>query len=89
MKLINRMRRRGYGSVDVRRAVLDRYNERIQEDLQGSVWLGGCGTYFLDEHGKVRTQLPYRFYRYWLMSARLRSGEFVWGRRDVGTAGGQ
>lgn len=76
--MLKRMRKSGRTIVEVKRSAYDSYDEKIQSALVGSVWLGGCGSYFLDEHGKVRTQLPYRFYRYWMMSARLRQQDYQW-----------
>ena len=56
----------GLRSVDVRRRVMDRYNERIQAAMVGTVWVAGCSNYFRAPSGKVVTQLPYSGARYWL-----------------------
>ena len=56
----------GLGSVDVRRRVMDRYNQRIQAAMAGTVWVAGCSNYFRAPSGKVVTQLPYSGARYWL-----------------------
>jgi cation diffusion facilitator CzcD-associated flavoprotein CzcO len=45
--------------VDVRRDVEDRYNERIQERLAGTVWnSGGCTSWYLTSAGKNTTIWP-------------------------------
>jgi cyclohexanone monooxygenase len=59
------MRGLGVASVDVRRRTMDRYNERIQAALQGTVWLAGCRNYFRAASGKVVTQLPFSGGWYW------------------------
>lgn len=82
MKILKFMLRRSYAVVEVNRPALDRYNDRLQRALVGTVWLGGCKSYFLDEHGKVRTQYPYRFHRYWLMTWRLKSRHYAWERGE-------
>jgi cyclohexanone monooxygenase len=78
MKVIGRMRRGSFAAVDVKRSTLDRYDAKMQAGLEGSVWAAGCSNYYADEHGKIRTQLPYRFYRYWLMTARVRRRDYRW-----------
>ena len=62
----------------MKRSTLDRYDAKMQTGLEGSLWAAGCSNYYADEHGKIRTQLPYRFYRYWLMTARVRRRDYRW-----------
>jgi cation diffusion facilitator CzcD-associated flavoprotein CzcO len=75
MGALSAMRRFGLGSVDVRRRVMRRYNQRIQEAMAGTVWMAGCSNYFTAPSGKVVTQLPYSGGRYW-----LRTRVFPWWR---------
>jgi cyclohexanone monooxygenase len=69
---LRRMTRRGIAALDVRRAVMDRYNRRIQTSMDGTVWIAGCSNYFRTAAGKVVTQLPYSGGRYWLRTRRFR-----------------
>lgn len=78
MLAVRHLRRRHLSVVQVTEAALSAYDKRIQHALVGSVWASGCGSYFLDADGHVRTQFPYRFYRYWLMTWRLKRRDFVW-----------
>ena len=66
VRALRTMRRLRLGAVSVRRKVMDRYNERIQAAMEGTVWVAGCTTYFRVASGKVVTQLPYSGGRYWL-----------------------
>jgi cyclohexanone monooxygenase len=66
------MTRRGVAALDLRRAVMDRYNRRIQNAMDGTVWVAGCSNYFRTAAGKVVTQLPYSGGRYWLRTRRFR-----------------
>jgi zona occludens toxin (predicted ATPase) len=59
------MTRRGIGTLDVRRPVMDRYNRKIQSAMVNTVWTAGCTNYFRTPSGKVVTQLPYSGGRYW------------------------
>ena len=65
MGALRAMRRFGLGAVDVRRRVVERYNRRIQEAMQGTVWLAGCTNYFTSASGRVVTQLPFSGGWYW------------------------
>jgi cation diffusion facilitator CzcD-associated flavoprotein CzcO len=53
------MRRHGLHTFEVREAVQRRFNERIQQRLQGTVWnSGGCTSWYIDENGKNTTIWP-------------------------------
>lgn len=69
---------RGGRAIAVRPLVADQFAREIQRDLEGTVWLGGCSTYFRDEHGHVTTQWPHRGSRYWMRTRVLRSRDFEW-----------
>ena len=66
MSALSTMRRLGIGAVDVRRRAMTTYNRRIQNAMEGTVWLAGCTNYFTNASGKVVTQLPFSGGRYWL-----------------------
>jgi cation diffusion facilitator CzcD-associated flavoprotein CzcO len=51
--------------VDVKRDVMDAYNERLQEALDGvEVWKGGCSHYSLSDSGRMVTQYPWSMWDY-------------------------
>jgi cation diffusion facilitator CzcD-associated flavoprotein CzcO len=72
MGALRTMARRGIGSLDVRRRVMDRYNRRVQAALDGTVWAAGCTNYFRARNGKIVTQLPYSGRSYWLRTRLFR-----------------
>jgi cation diffusion facilitator CzcD-associated flavoprotein CzcO len=50
---------RGATAIDTRRDRQEAYNAEVQHRLDGSVWtLGGCASWYLDEHGRNRTLWP-------------------------------
>ena len=61
------MEQRGIGAVDVRPETQAAYNERIQDELKGTVWsVGGCSSWYIDRHGRNSTLYPdftFRFRR--------------------------
>jgi cation diffusion facilitator CzcD-associated flavoprotein CzcO len=81
LRALKAMTRLRIGSLDVRRPVMDRYNEEIQAAMQGTVWLAGCRNYFQTTSGKVVTQLPFSSSRYWWRTRTLGLWRFRLRRR--------
>jgi len=52
------MRRRGAGVFEVRREAQDAFNAELQGRLAHSVWNTGCGSWYLDRHGRNSIQWP-------------------------------
>jgi hypothetical protein len=52
------MERRGVDVVDVRPETQAAYNDELQRRLQGTVWLSGCASWYLDAHGRNSTLWP-------------------------------
>ena len=49
----------GAAELEPRQEAQDRWNARVQRDLEGSVWQdGGCASWYLDEHGRNTTLWP-------------------------------
>jgi cation diffusion facilitator CzcD-associated flavoprotein CzcO len=55
---IKAMRAREAAYVDVTAQAQARYNDRIQDQLEGAVWSSGCSSWYLDAAGKNRTLWP-------------------------------
>jgi cation diffusion facilitator CzcD-associated flavoprotein CzcO len=56
---IKTMRARGVKSVEVRRDVASRFNDRLQKRLEHTVWnTGGCSSWYLTRSGKNTTAWP-------------------------------
>jgi cation diffusion facilitator CzcD-associated flavoprotein CzcO len=54
----------GAGAVDVRPDVQAAYNDEVQENMGGTVWLSGCASWYLDASGRNRTLWPGFTYRF-------------------------
>ncbi|MDA8046288.1 MAG: NAD(P)/FAD-dependent oxidoreductase [Actinomycetota bacterium] len=60
MSHLGRLRADGYAWVDVRPAVMERYNDEIQAAIAGvTVWNAGCNGYYRTSSGRVVTQWPH------------------------------
>ncbi len=77
VRALRTMRRRRFRSVEVEAKVMERYNDKIQAAMPGTVWVAGCSNYFRMPDGKVVTQLPYSGGRYWLRTRVFASWEYV------------
>lgn len=65
VKTLQAMDEAGVGWVDVKREVMDDYNERLQAALaEIEVWQGGCSHYYLSESGRMVTQYPWSMWDY-------------------------
>ncbi len=71
------MRRRRVRAVDVRREVMDAYNEELAEALAGTVWSDGCQSYFKNANGRIATQLPQTSGWYVKRTRRFQMREYV------------
>jgi cation diffusion facilitator CzcD-associated flavoprotein CzcO len=59
LRQIQRMQAEGIAWMDVRREVLERYDEKVQEELAGiEVWQAACHNYYRAESGRIVTQWP-------------------------------
>jgi cation diffusion facilitator CzcD-associated flavoprotein CzcO len=71
MEALRAMDARGAGTVEVRQQVLERYNERVERELEGTVWNTGCKSWYLDRNGRNSTIWPN-----WTFRFRRRVAEF-------------
>lgn len=57
--------------MDVRREVMDRYNDKLQRDIEGvDVWQAGCTTYYRAPSGRVVTQWPHTMVEFTELTAK-------------------
>ncbi len=70
--------RSGVRSVEVKRSVQRRYNERLQSRLAHSVWVeGGCGSWYLDHRGRNTTLWPDHTWKFRRITRRFHPGEYT------------
>lgn len=57
---LKKVRKDEITSIEIRKEVLDRYNEEVQAALKNTVWsTGGCSSYFIDQNGRNSTLWPW------------------------------
>lgn len=60
MSALRAMRKNRWSRIEVRKPVQQRYNAKVQKDLQGTVWnTGGCSSYYLDGNGYNSVGFPW------------------------------
>jgi cation diffusion facilitator CzcD-associated flavoprotein CzcO len=70
--------RSGVGVVEVKPAVQQRYNEKLQAKLEHSVWVeGGCGSWYLDHRGRNTTLWPDHTWKFRRLTRRFHPGEYM------------
>jgi cation diffusion facilitator CzcD-associated flavoprotein CzcO len=59
------------------RAAQDRFNDKLQRDLSGTVWnTGGCRSWYQDEHGVNRSLWSGFTWEYWLATRSFNASEY-------------
>lgn len=70
---------KGADYLDVKRSEMDTFNEKLQRDVQGTVWQsGGCSSWYQQADGKNVAIWPYATWRYWLKTRRVNQGVYRW-----------
>ena len=77
LRALRAMRLHRARAVDVRRDVMDAYNQELAEALSGTVWQDGCHSYFKNANGRIATQLPQTSGWYVKRTRRFQMREYV------------
>jgi cation diffusion facilitator CzcD-associated flavoprotein CzcO len=65
--------------LDVRPDAQQRFNERVQRALEGTVWSSGCASWYQQSDGKNFTIWPWSTWRYWLQTRRIKVEHYRFG----------
>jgi cation diffusion facilitator CzcD-associated flavoprotein CzcO len=71
------MRERDLETVEVEQATVDRYNGRLERQIEGTVWNTGCSSWYLDHTGRNATQWPDWTWRFRQRTARFDPSEYA------------
>ena len=74
LKCIRRAGRRRLLSVGPE--TFSRYNARLQQALQHTVWASGCHSWYRRQDGRISTLYPWSARRFWAQLRRFRSSDF-------------
>lgn len=76
LECLRELRRRGADYLDVKPEAQRRFNERVQDALQGTVWSAGCASWYQQADGKIFTIWPWSTWRYWLQTRRVAAQDY-------------
>lgn len=80
LRLLELSRRADRGTVEVREEALDRYSDRMDRELAGTVWNdGGCSSWYIDSRGRNSTLWPTFTFRYRRQVRSVDPADFVVG----------
>ena len=71
------MRRRRKPYIAVRQEAMSRFIAKIDEWMEGTVWLTRCSNYFRAANGRVVTQWPRSARAFWGMTRRFRASDYT------------
>ena len=77
VRALKYMRRKRKPYVAVRTTTMADFIARIDEWMQGTVWLTRCSNYFRAPNGRVVTQWPRSARAFWEMTRRFRPAEYT------------
>lgn len=76
MRCLDLLDRRSGTSIGVRDGAQQAFNDRIQAELDNTVWSTGCKSWYLDEHGNNRTLWPGFTFTYWWRTRQPRAADY-------------
>jgi cation diffusion facilitator CzcD-associated flavoprotein CzcO len=79
MDALRLMRDRDVQTVEVRPDVVERFNERLDVRMEGTVWNSGCASWYVDATGRNSTLWPDWTWRFRQRTARFEPSEYVLG----------
>jgi hypothetical protein len=73
---LRQMDERGAHAVEVRPDAIERYNEDLQKQLDGTVWNTGCASWYVDDQGRNVTLWPDWTFRFRRQTASFDSASY-------------
>ena len=55
------------------------FNRGLDRDLSKTAWAGGCSSWYKNAAGRIVNNWSSSTFRYWRLTRRARTGDFVWG----------
>lgn len=84
---IQKMDRKGARFMDVKPEVMAEFNERMQQNLDGTVWqMGGCSSWYQQDDGRNVALWPHGTWLYWVKTRQLKADDYTWQTAPVLTA---
>ncbi|MCB8767572.1 flavin-containing monooxygenase [Acinetobacter soli] len=85
LQLIRKVDLSQCSAIEVKQEQQDRFNQKIQQQLQGTVWqAGGCVSWYQTQEGKNFSLWPTYTWQYWLQTRKVDIADYhLWSNRDA------
>lgn len=85
LQLIRKVDLSQCSAIEVKQEQQDRFNQKIQQQLQGTVWqAGGCVSWYQTQEGKNFSLWPTYTWQYWLQTRKVDIADYhLWSSRDA------
>jgi cyclohexanone monooxygenase len=83
LQLIRKVDLSQCSAIEVKQEQQDRFNQKIQQQLQGTVWqAGGCVSWYQTQEGKNFSLWPTYTWQYWLQTRKVDIADYhLWSNR--------
>ncbi len=76
---ISKLDQRGDAWLDVKKDVMDRYNDKLQEELKGTVWQnGGCMSWYQQADGRNTALWPHATFQFMARTWTVSMKDYHW-----------
>jgi cation diffusion facilitator CzcD-associated flavoprotein CzcO len=75
LSVLRLMQRRGAKLAEIREAVQDGFNRRLQRRLGGSIWATGCKSWYQHRSGKITALWPGFTFQFWIKARAVKADQ--------------
>lgn len=76
MKLLGHLKSRKARTLEVKAEVQDAFNQKLQEQLGGSIWATGCKSWYQHKSGKITALWPGFTFQFWLRARAVNAADY-------------
>ena len=80
MDCLKTLKAKGADYLDVKPQVQAEFNQKVQANLEGTVWSSGCVSWYQQDGGKNFTIWPWSTWKYWLETRKVNAEDYQWHR---------
>uniref|UniRef100_UPI0013C35830 flavin-containing monooxygenase n=1 Tax=Acinetobacter pittii TaxID=48296 RepID=UPI0013C35830 len=78
LQLIRLVEESGQKAIEIKPEIQDAFNERVQKQLQGTVWqAGGCSSWYQSADGRNFSLWPTYTWKYWLETRKVKPKDYL------------
>ncbi|MCP5162217.1 MAG: NAD(P)/FAD-dependent oxidoreductase [Hahellaceae bacterium] len=78
LECMKQLKQKRAAYMDLKPQAQHDFNAEVQQHLKGTVWEGGCQSWYKLESGKNYTLWPWSTWKYWLRTRRVKTRDYHW-----------